>query len=209
MPYLLDHCFFKQPPQADPAEGWPVVPGTTVIGHLMDHAERAVPGLRAVAVHDVRLNQWITAIPAVDIPVHVTPRPPTPRARPGDGRPRPVRAGHRRTRAGPRPERARAGPSRRPRRALRPDRPRAVHPALDVPRPALPGRHRADRDRRRARTRRPDHSARAGALLDNVGQLLGYWIMSRLPTRTTVFPVGMREIRFHGAHPRPASGSTA
>lgn len=42
-----------------------------------------------------------------------------------------------------------------------------------------------------------------GALLDNVGQLLGYWIMSQLPTRTTVFPVGMREIRFHGPHPAP------
>lgn len=42
-----------------------------------------------------------------------------------------------------------------------------------------------------------------GALLDNVGQLLGYWIMSSLPVRTTVFPVGMKEIRFHGPHPAP------
>lgn len=42
-----------------------------------------------------------------------------------------------------------------------------------------------------------------GALLDNAGQLLGYWIMSRLPARTTVFPVGMRRIRFYGEHPLP------
>ncbi len=42
-----------------------------------------------------------------------------------------------------------------------------------------------------------------GALLDNVGQLLGYWIMARQPVRTTVFPVGMKEIRFHGPHPAP------
>lgn len=42
-----------------------------------------------------------------------------------------------------------------------------------------------------------------GALLDNAGQLLGYWIMSRLPSRTTVFPVGMRRIRFYGEHPVP------
>lgn len=45
--------------------------------------------------------------------------------------------------------------------------------------------------------------AAPGALLDNVGQVLGYWIMSRLPERTTVFPVAMREIRFHGPHPAP------
>ena len=37
----------------------------------MDFAERAAPGRRAVAVHDVRLHQWITATPAVDIPVRI------------------------------------------------------------------------------------------------------------------------------------------
>ncbi|WP_141698416.1 4'-phosphopantetheinyl transferase superfamily protein, partial [Streptomyces lushanensis] len=42
-----------------------------------------------------------------------------------------------------------------------------------------------------------------GALLDNVGQLLGYWIMATLTERTTVFPVGMERIRFHGPDPEP------
>ncbi|WP_043678521.1 type I polyketide synthase [Streptomyces xylophagus] len=44
-----------------------------------------------------------------------------------------------------------------------------------------------------------------GALLDNVGQILGYWIMATRTERTVVFPVGMREMRFHGPHPRPGT----
>ncbi len=44
-----------------------------------------------------------------------------------------------------------------------------------------------------------------GALLDNVGQILGYWIMATRTDRTVVFPVGMREMRFYGPHPRPGT----
>ncbi|WP_406162926.1 polyketide synthase dehydratase domain-containing protein [Streptomyces sp. NBC_01005] len=205
MPYLLDHCFFKQPPQADVADRWPVVPGTTVIGHLMDFAERAAPGLRAVAVHDVRLNRWITAVPETDIPVDITPLPPHP-------------SGASRVTA-----------------ALASYAQAVVELAVDHdPHPPAPWTFPDDEERpcdlaaRELYTRRwmfhgprfqgvseltaiGDAHVRGvlttppapGALLDNVGQLLGYWIMSQLPTRTTVFPVGMREIRFHGPHPAP------
>ncbi|GAA2910495.1 hypothetical protein GCM10020221_02980 [Streptomyces thioluteus] len=44
-----------------------------------------------------------------------------------------------------------------------------------------------------------------GALLDNVGQLLGYWILATLTERTLVFPVRVRHIRFFGPHPRPGT----
>jgi phosphopantetheinyl transferase len=44
-----------------------------------------------------------------------------------------------------------------------------------------------------------------GALLDNVGQLLGYWIIATQTTRRVVFPVGMRRIAFHGPHPAPGT----
>jgi phosphopantetheinyl transferase (holo-ACP synthase) len=44
-----------------------------------------------------------------------------------------------------------------------------------------------------------------GALLDNVGQLLGYWIMATRTERTVVFPVQMRHMRFYGPHPRPGT----
>jgi phosphopantetheinyl transferase (holo-ACP synthase) len=47
--------------------------------------------------------------------------------------------------------------------------------------------------------------AAPGALLDNVGQILGYWIMATRSERTVVFPVGMREMRFHGPHPAPGT----
>lgn len=40
--------------------------------------------------------------------------------------------------------------------------------------------------------------AAPGALLDNVGQLLGYWIMATRTERSVVFPVGIRQLRFYG-----------
>ncbi|MGH3829358.1 MAG: beta-ketoacyl synthase N-terminal-like domain-containing protein [Pseudonocardiaceae bacterium] len=70
MPYLRDHCFVRQ--RADwPAEAdrWPIVPGATLVQHMIDAAERAVPGRFAVAAHDLRLNRWLVAAPAVDVPV--------------------------------------------------------------------------------------------------------------------------------------------
>src|SRR5205807_6857951 len=77
MPYLLDHCLFAQRPDwPDEADRWPVVPATTVIQHMMEFAERSDPGTRAVAVHGVHLKRWVTASPAVDVPVAVAPRGP-------------------------------------------------------------------------------------------------------------------------------------
>ncbi|MFD4525853.1 beta-ketoacyl synthase N-terminal-like domain-containing protein [Streptomyces sp. NPDC058470] len=201
MPYLLDHCFFKQPAQAEPADSWPVVPGTTVIAHLMDFAERAAPGRRAVAVHDVQLNQWVTATPSVDIPVRIVPE-------------------------GPDRVTASLGPYAKAVVELAADHgqftPAApwTFPAAQEQKPDLTA---AELYTRRWMFHGPrfqgvseltaigDRHVRGllvtppapGALLDNVGQLLGYWIMSRLPVRTTVFPVGMKEIRFHGPHPAP------
>ncbi len=200
MPYLLDHCFFKQPPGADPADSWPVVPATTVIGHLMDFAEQAALGRRAVALEDVRLNQWIAATPALDVPVTVVPES---RSRVSvslgeysravieldDGFP-----------AGPpAPWTFPAEDERTPdlrAEQLYTDRwmfhgPKFQGVAELV---AVGERHV------RGTLRTPEAP---GALLDNAGQLLGYWIMSRLPSRTTVFPVGMRRIRFYGEHPVP------
>ncbi len=197
MPYLLDHCFFKMPPQAQPADRWPVVPATTVIDHLMGFAEQAAPGRRAVAVHDVRLNQWITAIPSISVPVRVVPQSPD-RVRASLGTysqavvelapayPPPVAPW-------------RLGPGEQP-----------AHTAAQLyddrwmfHGPRFQGvTELSDIGERHVRAVLTTPAA-PGALLDNVGQVLGYWIMARLPERTTVFPVGMREIRFHGPHPAP------
>ncbi len=77
MPYLLDHCFFRQPAQADPADRWPVVPGTTVIAHLMEFAERAAPGPARGGRPRRTAAPWITATPAVGaFPVRIVPEGP-------------------------------------------------------------------------------------------------------------------------------------
>ena len=75
MPYLLDHCFFPQRPGwPDEADRWPVVPATTVIDHLMGAAEQAAPGCAGGRRARCPADQWIAAIPAVDVPVDVPSR---------------------------------------------------------------------------------------------------------------------------------------
>ncbi|TDO47341.1 acyl transferase domain-containing protein [Kribbella sp. VKM Ac-2527] len=201
MPYLLDHCFFLQRPGwPDDGDRWPVVPATTVIDHLMRIAEQAAPGSRAIAVHDVRLMKWITAIPSVDVPIAVEPV--------GPGRIAVSLGEYSRAVVEVAPDFPRTAPA-----AWRFEVEEERAPSLTAaelyserwmfhgPRfqgvtelTAIGARHV------RAVLTTPDAP---GALLDNVGQVLGYWIMSQLPERTTVFPVQLERIRFYGPHPRP------
>ncbi|MFD5793957.1 beta-ketoacyl synthase N-terminal-like domain-containing protein [Streptomyces diastatochromogenes] len=204
MPHLLDHCFFPQRPNwPDVEDRWPVVPATTIVRHMMDAAQDAAPGLRAVAVHGARFDRWLTATPAVDVPVTVTPEP---------GRPDRVAVAF--------------GPTARAVVELAPHHPAPPPPS---PRPDVPEHapeHTAAQlygDRWMFHgpafqgltelTAIGDRHIRGvittpeapGALLDNVGQLLGYWIMATRTERTVVFPVQMREMRFHGPHPAPGT----
>ncbi len=208
MPYLLDHCFFRQRPGwPDDVDRWPVVPATTVIRHLMDIAEGAAPGpgLRAVAVHQVRLLKWIEAIPSVDVPVTARQIAPDKVEVELTGSSRAVvelAAGH-------------------------PDPP-APWPPFDPAAERVPEMRAEQLYSERWMFHGPrfqgvteltaigDRHVRGlltapeapGALLDNVGQLLGYWIMATLTERTTVFPVAMDRIRFHGPEPRPGTRLT-
>ncbi|WP_327641098.1 polyketide synthase dehydratase domain-containing protein [Kribbella sp. NBC_00482] len=198
MPYLLDHCFFEQRPDwPDDGDRWPVVPGTTVIDYLMGVAEQTTTGAKAVAVHDVRLSKWITAVPAIAVPIDVQPQGPSRVA---------VALGDY-SRAVVQLATAYANPPE----VWRFDRERK--PGLTAAElyserwmfhgPQFQGVSEltAIGDRHvRALLTTP---AAPGALLDNVGQVLGYWIMSELPDRTTVFPVGMDSITFYGPHPPP------
>ncbi|MFF4901262.1 beta-ketoacyl synthase N-terminal-like domain-containing protein [Streptomyces sp. NPDC001068] len=201
MPHLLDHCFHPQRADwPDLEDRWPVVPATTIVKHLMDAAEEAT-GLRAVAVHGARFDRWLTATPPVDVPVTVTP-----------GSPGRVAVAF-----GPT---ARAVVELAPRHApppeaattpLSPERvPAHTAAQLYAERwmfhgPAFQGvtglTAIGDRHIRGVITA----PAAPGALLDNVGQMLGYWIMSTRTERTVVFPVGMREMRFFGPHPAPGT----
>jgi acyl transferase domain-containing protein/phosphopantetheinyl transferase len=200
MPYLLDHCFFKQRADwPDDADRWPVVPATTVVEHLMTFAEQAAPGRVAVVVRDVVLNRWINAIPAVDIPVTARPVGPD-RMEVGLG-------GYAKAVV----ELADTRPTDAPAAWPVPVAERV--PELPAPRlytdrwmfhgPRFQGVSElvgiGERHVRAVLTTPPA----PGALLDNVGQVLGYWVMATLPDRAVVFPMSMGEIRFHGPHPRP------
>ncbi|MEV6479936.1 beta-ketoacyl synthase N-terminal-like domain-containing protein [Streptomyces sp. NPDC051576] len=203
MPYLMDHCFFPQRANwPDVADRWPVVPATTIVQHIIEAAERTAPGMRAVAVHDARFDRWLTATPSVDVPVRVTTEAP--------GRLAVSFGPHARAVVELAPAHA---PAPRPQPRPDPATERAPdHTASHLyderwmfHGPAFQGVTEltaiGDRHVRGVITTPPA----PGALLDNVGQILGYWIMATRTERTVVFPVGMREMRFHGPHPRPGT----
>ncbi|GAQ70234.1 type I polyketide synthase [Streptomyces turgidiscabies] len=219
MPYLLDHCFFPQRPGwPDVADRWPVVPATTIVQHMMEAAQCSAaqthPGTRAaagpvpvpVAVHGARFDQWLTATPPVDVDVTVTPVPATPT--------------HRAVSFGPRARATVELADGYPEMTARP-----------TPWPTTPTTERAP-DHTAAQlyserwmfhgpafqgvtelTALGEAHVRGvittptapGSLLDNVGQILGYWIMATRTSRTVVFPVGMRTMRFYGPHPEPGT----
>jgi 3-oxoacyl-(acyl-carrier-protein) synthase/phosphopantetheinyl transferase len=200
MPYLLDHCFFEQRPGwPDDGDRWPVVPGTTVIDYLMAVAEQTTPGARAVAVRDVRLSKWITAIPAVAVPIDVQQAGPSSVAVAlGDYSRAVVDLAP--AYANP-PERWRFDPAEERRPELTAAELYSERWMFHGPQFQGVSELTAIGDQHvRAVLTTP---AAPGALLDNVGQVLGYWIMSELPDRTTVFPVGMDSITFYGPHPQP------
>ncbi|MGY5012397.1 beta-ketoacyl synthase N-terminal-like domain-containing protein [Streptomyces sp. 900105755] len=201
MPHLLDHCFFPQRPGwPDTEDRWPVVPATTIVQHMVDAAEDAT-GLRAVAVHGARFDRWLTATPAVDVQVTVTPEGPGRVAVTFGPTARAV------VEVAPAHTPPPAGPARPPAPERTPG-----HTAAELYAerwmfhgPAFQGVTEltaiGDRHVRGVITT----PAAPGALLDNVGQILGYWIMSTRTERTVVFPVQMREMRFHGPHPAPGT----
>ncbi|WP_344877196.1 beta-ketoacyl synthase N-terminal-like domain-containing protein [Allokutzneria multivorans] len=198
MPYLLDHCFFHQRPDwPDVTDRWPIVPATTLVQHMMDAAERSAPGQRAVTLHDVKFNRWMVSAPGIEVDVTVVPvsahrvevsitgycqatvelAPSYPGQAPA---PWPPFAGEQT------PE--------LPGEGLYTQR-WMFHGPLFQGVTALSG---VSENHVRGTITTP---AAPGALLDNVGQILGYWIMSRFTDKKVVFPVGMRSIRFFGPHP--------
>jgi acyl transferase domain-containing protein/phosphopantetheinyl transferase len=202
MPYLRDHCFFRQRDDwPDDTDRWPVVPATTVMAHMVEAAEKLVPDRRAVAVHDARFGRWVVAAPPVEVPVTVT----------GDGTDRvAVRFGsyaHAVVELGDTTAHPPAAWPIDPTTELAPE---IAARQLYTDRwmfhgPLFQGVTRL--------LGRSDNHVRGvlatppapGALLDNVGQLLGYWIIATHSTRRVVFPVGMRRIGFFGPHPAPGT----
>ncbi|MFF7653115.1 beta-ketoacyl synthase N-terminal-like domain-containing protein [Streptomyces sp. NPDC007983] len=206
MPYLRDHCFFPQRAGwPDESDRWPVVPATTIVQHLIDAAEHTADGGGvAVAVHGARFDQWVTATPPSTVAVTVTPSATNPahytvtfgRSARGTVQLAPHYPADR-----PAPWRVDPATERVP-----------EHTAAQIyderwmfHGPAFQGLTRftaIGETHVRGTITTP---AAPGALLDNVGQLLGYWIMATHTERSVVFPVGMRLMRFYGPPPRPGT----
>ncbi|GAA1906517.1 type I polyketide synthase [Streptantibioticus ferralitis] len=202
MPYLLDHCFFRQRPGwPDLADRWPVVPATTIVRHLMDAAERAVPARVAVGVCDLRFGQWVPAATPVDVEITL----------------RAARCDRLAAAFGD----SAHGTVELADRYPAPPTPWPVDQEVEHPPELTAARLYAERwlfhgpafqglteltavgdAHVRGVIRAP---AAPGALLDNIGQLLGYWIAATRTERTIVFPVGMRQLRFFGPSPRPGT----
>ncbi|MDX3456752.1 beta-ketoacyl synthase N-terminal-like domain-containing protein [Streptomyces sp. ME02-8801-2C] len=231
MPYLLDHCFFPQRPGwPDVSDRWPVVPATTIVQHMLEAAEQAAdqpdsglsprpapgnphpphphPATVTIAIHNARFEQWLTATPPLDVDVTVTPVPGSPT--------------HRAVSFGPRARATVELAAAYPPPATRPT-PWPTDPTTETER--IPDHTAAQLYAERWMFHGPafqgvteltalgDTHVRGvittppapGSLLDNVGQILGYWIMATRTERTVVFPVGMREMRFYGPHPEPGT----
>ncbi|MFC0439600.1 beta-ketoacyl synthase N-terminal-like domain-containing protein [Kutzneria buriramensis] len=203
MPFLLDHCFAPQ------REGWPdladrrpVVPGTTLIQLMMDAAEEAAPGLKAVRVHDVKLLRWLIGAPATDVTITAEPI--------GPDRVRVAVGDHSQATVeltpdwAPRPQSAwsvaasaRSTPDMTAREFY--ERRVMFHgPALQgITALTSVGTHHVS-----GVITTPDVP---GGLLDNVGQLLGYWIWVTQTEKRIAFPVQMGRIEFFGPHPAPGT----
>lgn len=203
MPYLRDHCFFWQ------REGWPddtdrrpIVPATTLIQHMVGIAEQAAPGARAVAVHEVRLNRWLVAAPPQDVPV---------------------------TAVLERPDRVRVSLGQYCQAVIElgtrfPNDPGSGW-RVDTRAERAPDITAEDLYRQRWMFHGPQFQGvtqltaigeqhvrgvittptAPGGLLDNVGQLLSYWVQSTQRAKPVVFPSRMRRIRFFGPHPAPGA----
>jgi phosphopantetheinyl transferase len=202
MPYLRDHCFFVQPDDWPNIEDrWPVVPATTVVQHMMDAAEQAVPGMKAVAVRGAKFNRWLIAAPPQQVDITVR--------RAGDASVSVVFGSYAKA-----TDDLAAGYD---------DAPAAwTHdPATERPPTLSAEKMYAERLMFHGPLFQGVTTVHAlgdmhvrgvvtaptppGALLDNALQLIGNWLITTQPFRTVALPVGLRHVRFYGPPPLPGT----
>jgi acyl transferase domain-containing protein/phosphopantetheinyl transferase len=202
MPYLKDHCLYRQRNGwGDLSDRFPVVPMTTMLEIMMDAARSLVPGRTVVGIESVRALQWLAAIPSVEVSI-TSVRDGQDRVRVsldgysygivllGDGYP---------TAPSPSDEAlVRENPS-----DVSADRFYADRWMFHGPRyQGLAGLGpMAENGMRATVTTLPA----PGALLDNAGQVTGYWLQRNAESNLVAFPSSIGRITFHGPHPLPGA----
>jgi 3-oxoacyl-(acyl-carrier-protein) synthase/phosphopantetheinyl transferase len=200
MPYLTDHCFFRQPVDwPEPSDRFPVVPLTTVLELMSEAARALVPSRTVIGVRDVWALRWLAVAPPITVTTSATLG--------SDGNVTVVLDGYARGTV-----------------LLADDYP-AAPPLPDLP---LTGQRPCDVTAQGLYTDRwmfhgPAFQGVAelgpfaddgivgelvvppvpGALLDTAGQLFGFWIMARSARDRFAFPAGIDQVRYYGSAPRP------
>jgi acyl transferase domain-containing protein len=200
-PTLLDHAFYRQPEGiASLTDRYPVVPMTMLLARMVRAAEALVPELIAVGLEDVRALRWLAVEPPVIVPIVAT----------FDGA----------TRALVTIEGYASGTV-----VLAPSFPEAPPPDETPLTNEAPARITAEElydDRYMfhgpayqgvvAIDSLGDDGIRGalvsleaeGGLLDNAGQLLGYWVMEHATHDRLAMPVRLEHVAIYS--PEPASG---
>jgi acyl transferase domain-containing protein/phosphopantetheinyl transferase len=201
-PFLVDHCFFRQPPGwTSLPDRYPVVPLTTSLAWVMDAARALVPTEVVVAIEGVRAYRWLAVAPPVEITV---------RAR-FDGRDAvavsiegyldaTVRMGARYP-AAPAPDTQRLAdetPAPLGAERLYIDRWMFHGPAFQGVVDLGPRGRDGIRGVLRA-------LPAPGGLLDNAGQLLGFWVMIENDIDRLAMPVKIERLAFFGPEPPPGT----
>ncbi len=199
MPHLRDHRFFRQ------RDGWPdesdfrpVVPATTLVDLACRAVERTWPGTTAVAVRDAVFSRWLIAAPARRVPLSMSREGDQVTVEIGPYALLTVELG---AFAPPPPRTAVPGPETAP-----PLTAAEVYARREMFHgPAYQGLSRLTglgEQHIRGDLVVPDAP---GGLLDNVGQLLGCWLMATRSADLLAFPRSIGRLTWHGPEPAPGT----
>ncbi len=198
MPFLRDHRFFRQ------REGWPdesdhrpVVPATTLVELACRRVEAAWPGSRAVAVRALEFTRWLVAEPATTVTVSMTRKGNDVDVTIGPFAHLVVEIGREFAPGGSVPPAP--GPERTPPLSaaeIYSERQMFHGPAYQ----GLSALLGIGAGHIRGELVVPDAP---GALLDNVGQLLGCWMMATYDDRLLAFPRSIDRITWYEPEPGP------
>ncbi|WP_110180681.1 4'-phosphopantetheinyl transferase superfamily protein [Nocardioides solisilvae] len=210
-PWWLDHAFFQQPDGwPDTEDTFPLVPMTGIVQLLVEEAEALVPGAVTVRVESVRAFKWLAVDPPVEVTVRAAVDPvATEQAPEGTTVVRTSVDGHARAvvhLAARHPE---------------PPAPwnRFIRGRLEMPcpveevytrrhlfhGPAYQGIRSIEVFGGDGVRGTLESQTATGALLDNAGQLFGYWFACAVDRDRMVLPTTMDSITYHGPHPAPGT----